>query len=237
MSFESISEQPSSSSGPSGPSGPGGPGGPGGSGGPSGPGAPRWRWFGRLPRAALVGGLAVGVALGGAGIAFAATSGSTTPSTTAPPNSSTPKHGFGGFRGPGPGGPFGLGGLAGFGRVVHGEYTTKSPNGGYQTIEVQTGKVTAVSTTSITVTSADNYSHTYVVASSTMVDSQRDGIGSVAKGDQVDVTATTVSGKDTATNIVDTTKVGASRNSFGFGPRHGPAGPSAPPATPAAPTA
>ena len=97
-------------------------------------------------------------------------------------------------------------------------------------MEVQTGKVTGKTTTSITVTSADGYNHTYQVSSSTVVDAQRDGIASVANGDQVEVTATSVSGKDTATNIVDTTKVGASRKGFGFGPRAGtrPAAPAAP---------
>ena len=51
--------------------------------------------------------------------------------------------------------------LGGLGRVVHGRVHHRTASGGYQTVEVQTGKVTAVSTTSITVTSADGYSHTY----------------------------------------------------------------------------
>ncbi len=194
------------------------------------PSAPRTRLLGRVPRAMMVGGLTVGLALGGAGIAFAATSGSSTPSTTTPskPATPTPRHVYPGFRRLGPGGPFGFGGLGALGRVVHGQFTTRTPNGGYRTVDVQAGKVAAVSKTSITVTSTDGYSHIYAVTSSSMVDAQRDGISSVAKGDQVDVLATTVSGKDTATNIVDTTKVGASRTGFGFGPH---------PASPAPPTA
>jgi hypothetical protein len=218
MPFESIPEQPSASSEPNEPSG------------PSGPSASRSRWFGRLPRAALVGGLALGVGLGGAGIAFAATSGSSTPSTTAP-SQPAPKHGFGGFMRPFLGGPFGFAGPAGLGRVVHGEYTVRTPSGGFQTVGFQVGTVTAVDRTSITVASADGYRHTYMVTSSTVVDAQRDGIGSVGKGDQVDVIATTVSHKDTAANIVDTTKVGASRHSFGFGPGTEPVAPSAPAGT------
>ncbi len=82
--------------------------------------------------------------------------------------------------------------------------------------------MTAVSKSSITVQSADQYRHTYAVTASTMVDAERDGIGSVAQGDQVQVLATKVNGSDTATNIVDTTKIGASRKGFGFGPRTGP---------------
>jgi hypothetical protein len=101
---------------------------------------------------------------------------------------------------------------------VHGEFTTSTPSG-YKTVEVQAGKVAAVSPTSITVTSPDGYTHTYAVTSSTLVDAQRGGISSVAKGDQVQIVATTVSHKDTATNIADTTKIGASRKGFGFGPR------------------
>jgi hypothetical protein len=68
-----------------------------------------------------------------------------------------------------------------------------------------------------------------------MVDAERDGIGSVAVGDQVQVLATTVNGTDTATNIVDITKIGASRKGFGFGPRPGPTAKPAPaqPASPA----
>lgn len=200
------------------------------------------RRLGRVPRALMVGGLTVGLALGGAGIAFAATSGSSTPSsstpgTTTPAKPATgpgPMHrGFKGFGPGGPGGTFGfggLGGIGGLGRVLHGSFTTPASGGGYKTVEVQVGKVTAVGQGSITVKSADGYSDTYVVTSSTVVDAQRDGISSVKTGDQVQVLATKASGKDTAANVVDTTKVGASRKSFGFGPRP------APPAAPAPPT-
>jgi hypothetical protein len=200
------------------------------------------RQHGRLSRTVMAGGLAVGLALGGAGIAFAATSSSTsTPSTTAPHGKTpTPGHGprgFGGGRGPG-----GPGGLAGLGSVVHGQFTERTASGGYQTVEIQVGKVTAVSTTSITLASTDKYSHSYIVSASTVVDSQRDGISSVAVGDQVQLTATSASGKDTATNVVDTTKIGASRQGFGFGSGFRgskPGGPPAPssPSAPAASTA
>ncbi len=106
------------------------------------PAAGRTRRFGRMPRAMMVGGLTVGLALGGAGIAFAATSGSSTPSTTTPskPAGPGPGHAYRGFRGFGPGGPVGFGGLGGLGRVLHGEFTTKAPSGGYRTVEVQVGQ-------------------------------------------------------------------------------------------------
>jgi hypothetical protein len=173
----------------------------------------------RLPRAALAGGVAFGLAVGGAGIAFAASSSSSTPSTTTPSAAHGPRgpRGFGGaFRG-----FAGLGAFGGLGSVVHGQATTRTKSGGYQTVDIQLGKVTKVSATSITVASTDGYSHTYVVSASTVVDAQRDGISSVGKADQVDVIATQSGNTATATNIVDMTKVQSSRAGFGFGPGFG----------------
>ncbi|MEI8408959.1 MULTISPECIES: hypothetical protein [unclassified Kribbella] len=48
-----------------------------------------------------------------------------------------------------------------FGDALHGEFVTAKDGGGYETIATQKGEVTAVSTTSITVKSADGYSRTY----------------------------------------------------------------------------
>lgn len=109
------------------------------------------------------------------------------------------------------------------GNVLHGVYTVKTASGTYQTVESQVGTVSSVSPTSIVVSSADGYSHTYVVTTSTVVDSQAGGINAVAKSDTVRVSAVTQSGTDTATSITDMTKIGASRTGFGFGP---PASPS-----------
>lgn len=195
-----------------------------------GPPAPRggvrsWR-LRRLPRAALAGGVAAGLALGGAGIAFAATSSTSTPSTTAP-SKAAPKPGsgprfFGGRHGGTAGfGPRGA--LGGAGPVVHGEYTTRTRSGSYQTVDVQAGQVRAVSSTSITVASTDGYTHTYIISPNTVVDAQRNGISSVAVKDQVQLQATQSANTATATSILDTTKVKSSRAGFGFGP--GPGGP------------
>ena len=70
--------------------------------------------LGRLPRALMVGGLTVGLAVGGAGIAFAATSGSSTPSTTTPskPAPPGPGHRIGASGGSGRAVRLGFGGLA-----------------------------------------------------------------------------------------------------------------------------
>jgi hypothetical protein len=172
----------------------------------------------RLPRAALAGGIAVGLALGGAGAAFAATSSSSsnTPSASAPttstPTTTTPTTTPGGRHLVRPGIRFGMG-IGG--DVLHGEYTIDTGNGKHETLDVQIGKASNVSPTSITVTSADGYAHTYVVTPTTLVDAQRDGIASVASGDQVRLTATNANGTQTATNIIDTTKV--TKGGLGFG--------------------
>ena len=100
--------------------------------------------------------------------------------------------------------PFGPGG---FGGALHGEYTTTKPGGGYQTIDVQHGQVTAVSTGSITVKSDDGFSKSYTVTASTLVDAQRDGIGSVKVGDDVSVQATVSGSTATATDITDRSQV------------------------------
>ena len=98
------------------------------------------------------------------------------------------------------GGFFGLGGLFG---AVHGQFVVPKSGGGYQTIDTQRGSVTAVSDTSITVKSADGFTRTYEVTSSTNVDAVRYGIGSVKTGHQVAVTATASGSTATAVSILD----------------------------------
>ncbi len=179
------------------------------------------------PRAAVIAGLVAVLAVGGAGVAFAAGSGSSSTSSasstssTTTPNAKGP-HGPFGRGGPGPFnglGRFGLGGFAG-GGVLHGTVTIRSGSG-YKTVDIQTGTVSKVSSTSITVVSSDKYSQTYVVTSKTLVNSQAAGIGSVTVNDQVSVEATVSGTTATATNIVDITKIKGSRQSFGFGPPPG----------------
>ena len=197
----------------------------------------------RLPRAGVSIGLVAGLALSGAGIAFAASSVSSAHPSSSPTTSTTlPGHGpklKPGAGRPGlPGGARGLGGLGGLGRgvgglglgqIVHGQVTIPNGSGGYKTVEVQVGKVKSVNPSSITVASADGYTHTYTVVSSTIVDAQAGGIASVAGGDQVRVVAQTTSGKDTVTNVQDTTKLGQSRTGFGLGPLKRVAQPTEPP--------
>ena len=115
-----------------------------------------------------------------------------TPSPSA--RSAFPHQGRPGGFGFGFGGPFG---------AVHGQFVVPKSGGGYQTIDTQRGSVTAVSTNSITVKSADGFTKTYQVSSSTNVDAQRDGIGSVKTGHQVAVTATDGGGTAAAVSILD----------------------------------
>jgi len=146
----------------------------------------------------IIAGVAVAALLGGAGAALAATA------APAPP----------GFRhfGPGPG----LGGFL-FG-ALHGQFVIRKPGGGYETVDVQNGQVTAVSTTSITLKSADGFTKSYRVTSSTLVDAQRDGIGSVKVGNQASVQATVSGSTATAISIEDLTLLQQGRPAFGLGP-------------------
>lgn len=104
---------------------------------------------------------------------------------------------------------------------MHGQVTVPKSGGGYQTLDVQTGTVTAVSSSSLTVKSADGFSATYSVTGNTIVDAKSAGIGSVKNGDKVFVTATVSGSSATAANIIDLTAVKAGHAAFGF-PFHGP---------------
>ena len=185
----------------------------------------------RLPgRPLILAGVAVAALLAGAGVAMAATSGSpasgtgaaspgglaATPSPSdrpALPHDGRPGGGFFGF-----GGPF---------SAVHGQFVVPKSGGGYQTIDTQRGSVTAVSDTSITVKSADGFTKTYQVTSSTNVDAERNGIGSVKTGHQVAVTATASGGTATAVSILDFSLLPSLHGGHGW--NH--TAPPAPPAT------
>ena len=94
----------------------------------------------------------------------------------------------------------------GFG-AIHGQFTTPAPNGGYQTIDTQLGTVTAVSSSSISVKSADGFTATYSVDTNTLVNAGRDGISSVKTGDTVHVVAVVSGGKASAVDVFDVTNV------------------------------
>lgn len=131
---------------------------------------------------------------------------------TASPTPSTPPlnrlgptfgHRFGPFFGPD----------LGFG-ALHGEFTVVSPNGGYETLATQTGKVTAVGSSSITLRSDDGFSRTYSVDDSTVVQADRTGISGVKTGDTVHVLAVVTNGQAKAVDLTDITVVGRSRQGW-----------------------
>src|SRR5437867_3914244 len=69
-------------------------------------------------------------------------------------------------------------GHCGFGPgVLHGEFTTPAPGGGYQTVAVQTGTVTSASSSSIALKSEDGFTRTYTVDDNTLVNAGNDGMG------------------------------------------------------------
>ena len=153
--------------------------------------------------------------IGGIGVAVAQTGGSSTttpsPSTSVPgvqgPRDQRGPHGPGGPGGRFKGGP-GLGGPQG---AIHGEFVTPDGSGGYRTVATQVGDVTSVSSDSITVKSADNFSRTYSVDQNTVVNSGRDGIANVKNGDKVAVNAVANDGKAAARSIQDMTTLGQIR--------------------------
>jgi hypothetical protein len=178
---------------------------------------------------AMAGGAGVAYAAGHSGRAPAADAASSVQSTSPSPSPSAspvPRFGGkfpGGFGKLGPGfGGFAFGGL-GFGGAIHGQLTEPKPGGGYQTVDVQSGSVTKVSSASITVKSADGYTATYAVSSSTEVNAQAAGIGTIKVGDTVSLTATVSNGTATADSIIDLSSIKSSRGWFGFKPAPPPA--------------
>lgn len=112
----------------------------------------------------------------------------------------------------------GLPGRFGIGIGLHGEFVVKQSDGsGYQTVATQVGEVTAVSSSSITLKSEDGYSRTYTVTADTLVNSTRDGISAVKKGDQVRVFATVADEKATAVQVADVTGRKDAMEKWGFG--------------------
>jgi hypothetical protein len=146
----------------------------------------------RNPKVAIAGALvAVAIASGGitAGIMAATGRGNGNSVTGAPSGA-----GFGGGRGGGFGGGSAM-------AALHGTYVVSDGNGGYSTELTQTGTVSAVSSSAITVKSEDGYSKTYAITSSTSVDNGSDQIGSVVAGHTVRIVADS---KASATAITDT---------------------------------
>ncbi|WP_227983773.1 hypothetical protein [Nocardia spumae] len=177
--------------------------------------APPATWSTKKSLAAV--GIAAVIAAAGGGIVYAAT------------HSGGSEHG-----GPG-GGPgmsmsgghngFGPGGMDATGPSLHGQFVVSDGKGGYTTELTQTGTVTAVSDTSITAKSADDFSRTYTISDRT----QR---AEVKVGDTVRIQGTEANG--TATAVAITSGTGSAQAGDGRGGRfgRGPGGMGAPGADP-----
>lgn len=155
-----------------------------------------------------------------------------------PPAAPTPPNGTGaapatpGHEGPhgdgrrGPGRGFGAG--LGVG-ALHGQLTVRR-GGTYVVVLVQSGDVTAVSATSLTVKSADGYTHTYVLDAQTRTDGTLGDASSLKVGDTVGVEA---AADGTASRVHERGAGGPGRP--GPRPPRGPASsaPATPPGAPA----
>ena len=105
-------------------------------------------------------GVAAVIAAGGGAAIYAATSGTS--------NATAGRGGMGG-----PGGHSMMGGAAM--DSLHSESVVADAKGGYTTELTQTGKITDISTTSVTAESADKYSHTYTITKATAAHSLKVG--------------------------------------------------------------
>ncbi len=157
------------------------------------PAQPGKSWSGR--KTAIAAGIAVVIAAGGGVAIWAGTSSG---------SAAAQQGGPGGFGGPGggfPGGgrvgaPGGFGGAAALRDALHGDFVVANPSGGYTTERLQTGDVTALSATSVTLTSKDGYKQTYTLDSSTQK------TGDVKQGDaNVTVVAKVEGQTTTATSL------------------------------------
>ncbi|WP_370969365.1 hypothetical protein [Amycolatopsis sp. cg9] len=157
------------------------------------PAAPKKGWSGK--KTAIAAGIALVIAAGGGAAIWAGTS-SADNTAQGPGGFGGPGGGNGQFRGQGmPGGGFG-GGMAAMRDALHGDFVVANPNGGYTTERLQTGDVTELSATSVTLTSKDGYKQTYTIDSSTQktgdVKQGATNVTVVAKVEGQTATATTL---------------------------------------------
>lgn len=153
----------------------------------------------RLSRPLIVLGTAAAVLLGGVGVAAAAAM-ADSPSPTPSPSASAGT-GSGSDSGPGKRWSHRLHGPHG---AIRGEFVVPDGNGGYRTMTMQRGEVTAVDQDSITVKSADGHTREYAVTGETRVrGADGDGITAIKTGAEVHVTARVDGQTATAVSVID----------------------------------
>jgi hypothetical protein len=143
---------------------------------------------------------AVAVTLGAVGWAAASGTGNPVPATA-----EADTHEGWPYPGPWAWPRFGPGWFTGSGRPLHGQAVVADDSGDTQTMVFQRGVVTEVDTSSITVASSDRFTRRYAVNGDTVVHGDAGGVGSVAKGEDVVVTAADDGGDPSAEHIVDLT--------------------------------
>ncbi|MET7997889.1 hypothetical protein ABZU76_44100 [Amycolatopsis sp. NPDC005232] len=170
------------------------------------PAAPKKSWSGR--KTAIAAGVAVVIAVGGGLAIWAGTSSNDASAQQGPGGFGGPggQGGPGGFAGRGPGGPGGFGGFGGAAALrdaLHGDFVVTDPAGGYTTERLQTGAITEISATSVTLTSKDGYKQTYVLDSSTQKSATTpktgDNVTVIAKVNGTTATATSLESATAAT--------------------------------------
>lgn len=158
------------------------------------PAAPKKGWSGK--KTAIAAGIAVVIAAGGGAAIWAGTSSADNSAQQGGPG------GFGGGQFPRggqgqgfPGGGLG-GGMAALREALHGDFVVSNGSGGYTTERLQTGDVTELSATSVTLTSKDGYKQTYTLNDSTQktgnVKQGDTNVTVVAKVEGTTATATTL---------------------------------------------
>lgn len=143
----------------------------------------------RLPVLITTGVLAAGLGAGALGVASAASPAPAAP--TATPSASDHPAKAGRHAGKG---------LAR--RVAHGEFVVRQ-KAGFATVALQRGEITAVSATSITLTSKDGYVHSYLISAQTKVRSkgQTVAVGELKNGERAMVRAVKTGTTYTASRI------------------------------------
>lgn len=89
-------------------------------------------------------------------------------------------------------------------RVEHGEFTVRTKQGS-RVVDVQRGRVTAVSATSVSVRSADGFTHAYSVTGTSQIRDRKQAstVGAVHTGDRVTVFATRSGNTETVRRMND----------------------------------
>ena len=123
------------------------------------------------------------------------------------------------------GGPMGLlGGLAGGGKLLHGEATVQKPGGGTTVVRFQNGTISAIDGSTMTVKSTDGFSATYTVDKTSRIAlNGTDGtLSKLAKNDHVRVLAVQSGSSNVARMVLDGVAVRDMRPGMrgGFDLRH-----------------